>query len=131
MLCEPTPTSRRETADRIAQETEGIIIHPYDNYDVMAGQGTIGLELLEQVPDLDIVLVPISGGGMTAGIATAVKTINPRCKVSLTSTELEITDSLRSLLWSHRANTWRPVWPAERDSGPTRLSFSIRSLRAS
>ena len=113
MLCEPTPTSRRETADRIAQETEGIIIHPYDNYDVMAGQGTIGLELLEQVPDLDIVLVPISGGGMTAGIATAVKTINPRCKVSLTRTELEITDSLRSLLWSHRANTWQPVWPAE------------------
>ena len=58
-----------------------MIIHPYDNYDVMAGQGTIGLELVEQVPDLDIVLVPISGGGMTAGIATAVKTINPRCKV--------------------------------------------------
>ena len=84
VLCEPTPTSRRETADRIAGETEGVIIHPYDNYDVMAGQGTIGLELLEQVPDLDIVLVPISGGGMTAGIATAVKTINPRCKVSKT-----------------------------------------------
>ena len=84
MMCEPTPTSRRETADRIAQETEGIIIHPYDNYDVMAGQGTIGLELLEEVPDLDIVLVPISGGGMTAGIATAVKTINPRCKVRIT-----------------------------------------------
>merc|ERR1712183_153615 len=43
--------------------------------------GTIGLELLEQVPDLDIVLVPISGGGMTGGIATAVKAINPQCKV--------------------------------------------------
>ena len=47
----------------------------------LIGQGTIGLELLEQVPDLDLVLVPISGGGMTAGIATAVKTINPKCKV--------------------------------------------------
>ena len=86
VLCEPTPTSRKETADRIAGETEGVIIHPYDNYDVMAGQGTIGLELMEQVPDLDIVLVPISGGGMTAGIATAVKTINPSCKVSLSHT---------------------------------------------
>ena len=84
VLCEPTPTSRRETADRIARETEGVIIHPYDNYDVMAGQGTIGLELLDQVPHLDIVLVPISGGGMTAGIATAVKAINPSCKVSQT-----------------------------------------------
>ena len=47
----------------------------------LIGQGTIGLELVEQVPDLDLVLVPISGGGMTAGIATAVKTINPKCKV--------------------------------------------------
>ena len=81
VLCEPTPTGRKETADRIAKETEGVIIHPYDNYDVMAGQGTIGLELMDQVPHLDIVLVPISGGGMTAGIATAVKTINPQCKV--------------------------------------------------
>ena len=81
VLCDPTPVSRKETADKIAEETGGVIIHPYDNYDVMAGQGTIGLELIEQVPGLDIVLVPISGGGMTAGIATAVKTINPRCKV--------------------------------------------------
>ena len=81
VLCEPTPTGRKETADKIAGESGGVIIHPYDNYDVMAGQGTIGLELVEQVPDLDIVLIPISGGGMTAGIATAVKTINPRCKV--------------------------------------------------
>ena len=80
-MCEPTPTSRKETADKISQETGGLLIHPYDNYNVMAGQGTIGLELMEQVPDLDLVLVPISGGGMTAGIATAVKTINPNCKV--------------------------------------------------
>ena len=61
VLCDPSPTGRKETADKIAEETEGVIIHPYDNYDVMAGQGTIGLELVEQVPDLDIVLVPISG----------------------------------------------------------------------
>jgi len=81
VMCEPTPTSRKETADKISQETGGLLIHPYDNYNVMAGQGTIGLELMEQVPDLDLVLVPISGGGMTAGIATAVKTINPNCKV--------------------------------------------------
>jgi len=81
VMCDPTPTGRKETADQIAKENDGVIIHPYDNYDVMAGQGTIGLELMEQVPDLDLVLVPISGGGMTAGIATAVKGINPNCKV--------------------------------------------------
>ena len=48
-MCEPTPTGRKETAARIAGETGGVIIHPYDDYSVMAGQGTIGLELMEQV----------------------------------------------------------------------------------
>ena len=55
MTCEPTPTGRRETADRIAAETGGAIIHPYDNYSVMAGQGTIGLELMEQVDSVSSV----------------------------------------------------------------------------
>ena len=49
VMCEPTPTGRKETAARIAGETSGVIIHPYDDYSVMAGQGTIGLELMEQV----------------------------------------------------------------------------------
>ena len=49
VMCEPTPTGRKETAARIAGETGGVIIHPYDDYSVMAGQGTIGLELMEQV----------------------------------------------------------------------------------
>ena len=48
-MCEPTPTGRKETAVRIAGETGGVLIHPYDDYSVMAGQGTIGLELMEQV----------------------------------------------------------------------------------
>ena len=48
-MCEPTPTGRKETAARIAEETGGVMIHPYDDYSVMAGQGTIGLELMEQV----------------------------------------------------------------------------------
>ena len=54
-MCEPTPTSRKETADRVARETGGVIIHPYDNYSVMAGQGTIGLELMEQVDSVSSV----------------------------------------------------------------------------
>jgi len=81
VMCQPSPTGRKEMADKIALETGGVIIHPYDDYDVIAGQGTIGLELIQQVEDLDIVLVPISGGGMTSGIAVAVKTIRPECKV--------------------------------------------------
>ena len=82
VFCTPTPTGRRETADRIARETAGaVIVHPYDDLRVIAGQATIGLELLEEVPDLDVILVPISGGGMTSGIALAAAHLNPACQV--------------------------------------------------
>ncbi|MCC8073846.1 MAG: threonine ammonia-lyase [Clostridiales bacterium] len=56
-------------------------IHPFNDPDVIAGQGTIGLEILEQLPDVDAVVVPIGGGGLIAGVAYAVKQINPNCKV--------------------------------------------------
>jgi threonine dehydratase len=69
------------TARELA-ETEGrAFIHPFDDEDVIAGQGTIGLELLEQLPDMDAVIVPIGGGGLISGIAFVVKTLNPGCKV--------------------------------------------------
>lgn len=56
-------------------------IHPFDDDDVIAGQGTIGLEILEELPDADAVIVPIGGGGLIAGVASAVKAVNPKCKV--------------------------------------------------
>lgn len=56
-------------------------VHPFDDEDVIAGQGTIALELIEQLPDLDAVLVPIGGGGLISGIAYTIKTLNPRVKV--------------------------------------------------
>ncbi len=56
-------------------------IHPFNDEDVIAGQGTIALELVEQIPDLDAVLVPIGGGGLISGIAYTIKTVNPRVKV--------------------------------------------------
>lgn len=56
-------------------------IHPFNDVDVIAGQGTIGLEVLQQVPDLDAVIVPIGGGGLISGVAFAVKSLNPNCKV--------------------------------------------------
>ncbi len=63
-------------------DKEGLtVVHPFDDYDVMAGQGTIAIEFLEDVPDLDIILVPVGGGGLIAGIATAAKAINPDIKV--------------------------------------------------
>ena len=56
-------------------------IHPFNDEDVVAGQGTIALELIEQLPDLDAVIVPIGGGGLISGIAYTIKTVNPRVKV--------------------------------------------------
>ncbi len=56
-------------------------IHPFDDEDVIAGQGTIGLELLDQLPDMDAVVVPVGGGGLISGVAFAIKQLNPNIKV--------------------------------------------------
>lgn len=63
------------------KETNGTFVHPFDDVDVIAGQGTIGLEILEQLPDVEAVIVPIGGGGLIAGVAYAIKQIKPNCKV--------------------------------------------------
>jgi threonine dehydratase len=64
-------------ARRFADETGAVLIHPFDHVDVMAGQGTTGLEIVEQVPDVQTVVVPTGGGGLLAGIAVAVKALRP------------------------------------------------------
>ncbi len=70
------------TKARELEKAEGrTFIHPFDDEDVIAGQGTIGLELLEQLPDMDAVIVPIGGGGLIAGIAFVIKHLSPKCKV--------------------------------------------------
>ncbi len=66
---------------RLAEKNNFVFIHPYDDPAVVAGQGTIGIEMLEQRPDLDVIVVPIGGGGLMAGVATAVKGINPKVEV--------------------------------------------------
>jgi threonine dehydratase len=70
-----------EEALRRCGEEERIFIHPFDDVDVINGQGTIGLELLEQVPDLEAVVVPIGGGGLISGVACALKESNPKIRV--------------------------------------------------
>src|SRR6185436_16728836 len=72
---------REKFAMDLAERERLIMVPPYDDYFVLAGQGTCGLELLEEVPDLDCVLAPCSGGGLFAGVASAAKSMNPaiRC----------------------------------------------------
>jgi len=68
-------------AVRLCDEQQFIFIHPFDDAGVMAGQGTIGLELLEQVPQLEAVVVPIGGGGLIGGVACAIKELRPEVRV--------------------------------------------------
>jgi threonine dehydratase len=68
-------------AREFADETGAVLIHPFDHEDIVAGQGTCGLEILEQVPDATTVLVPTGGGGLVAGVATAIKSVNPSIRV--------------------------------------------------
>ena len=70
-----------DAADAFQREAGGVFVHPFDDIDVIAGQGTIGLELLEQAADLEAVIVPVGGGGLISGVAFAVKMLNPACKV--------------------------------------------------
>ena len=66
---------------QLKEEQGYTFIHPFDDEDVIAGQGTIGLEILQQLPDVDAIVVPVGGGGLIAGVAFAVKNINPRVKI--------------------------------------------------
>jgi len=68
-------------ACELREETGATFIHPFDDEEVIAGQGTIGLEILEQLSDVDAVIVPIGGGGLISGVAYAIKNLNPNIKV--------------------------------------------------
>ena len=68
-------------AMEIVEETGATFIHPFDDEDVMAGQGTIGMEILRDQPAVDVILVPAGGGGLLSGVAACVKQINPRIEV--------------------------------------------------
>lgn len=76
-----TSEERLPRAKQLAEEEGGVYIPPYDDPYVIAGQGTIALELLEQIEDIDIVLVPIGGGGLISGILTIIKELKPTIKV--------------------------------------------------
>ena len=77
----PDKVAAFERLEQLIAETGRTLVHPYDDPIVMAGQGTVGLEMLEDAPDAEVVLVQVGGGGLVSGIATAVKGINPDARV--------------------------------------------------
>jgi threonine dehydratase len=79
--CVPTLAAREETLNEVLASTLAHVVHPYNDGRVIAGQASVALEILEQVQDLDVVVVPVGGGGLLAGVALAIKSINPNIEV--------------------------------------------------
>lgn len=94
--CTPTQQAREETLNQLVRRTGAIFIHPYDNIDVIAGQGTSAFELLSQVPGLDTVIAPVGGGGLLSGTSLAVSGLKPDLTV-IGAEPLEADDAFRSL----------------------------------
>jgi threonine dehydratase len=80
-FCEPTEAARIATCEKIKEETRAVYIHPYNDDRVIAGQGTVGLEVLEQLPAIESLIVPIGGGGLISGIAIAIKSLKPTVRL--------------------------------------------------
>ena len=80
-LCEPTLEARRTTLDGIAKKTGAAVIHPFNNPNVIAGQGTAALELIEEIGELDAVIAPIGGGGLMSGTCITTRSLLPKAKL--------------------------------------------------
>jgi threonine dehydratase len=81
VFCEPTEEAREITCAEVIKRTGAMLIHSFENQDVIAGQGTAAMELLEDVPDLDLLMCPVGGGGLLSGTAIAAKSMQPTIKV--------------------------------------------------
>jgi threonine dehydratase len=81
IFCEPTLQAREKTLEKVVSDTGAEFIHPYNNFNVICGQGTAALELLREIPNLEIVMTPVGGGGLLSGTSISVKSINPNIKV--------------------------------------------------
>jgi threonine dehydratase/serine racemase len=79
--CEPTLAARETTVAEVQKRTGAVLISPYNHPDVIAGQGTVALEMLAEIPDLDAIVAPIGGGGLVAGVTIAAKALKPALRV--------------------------------------------------
>ncbi|MEU1384761.1 MULTISPECIES: threonine/serine dehydratase [unclassified Nonomuraea] len=122
------PDQREVTAERLAGERGLTLVPPYDHRAIIAGQGTIGLEIVEDLPDVEAVLVPISGGGLAAGVAAAVKALRPDVRVYGVEPELAA-DAAESLAAGHvvaweTTRTFRTIADGLRVNRVSELTFA-------
>ena len=116
--CEPTLAARQGTCDAIVKETGAVFIPPYNHPWVIAGQGTIALEVLSQVQDAGAIVVPVSGGGMLSGIVVAAKALNPGVRVI--AAEVSGTNDAADVAKSFRAGQFVPCDKPDVRGGPGR-----------
>jgi threonine dehydratase len=95
-FCEPTLAARESTLESVTTKTGATVVHPYNNEMVIAGQGTATLELLEDVPDLDVIITPVGGGGLLSGTAIAATEIKKGIRVIAGEPEMA-DDAFRSM----------------------------------
>jgi threo-3-hydroxy-L-aspartate ammonia-lyase len=129
---DPDQTTREEVAADIAAQRSMTIIRPFDDYDVMAGQGTLGIELAEQAQvrggRIDQVLVPVGGGGLAAGVSTAVKALLPETSV-IGVEPAGADDTRQSMRAGHRVTLRKPETIADGllAQEPGELTFAVNS----
>lgn len=122
---------REGVAIEIAEREQRVMVPPYDDYLILAGQGTCGLEFLEDAPDLDCLLAPCSGGGLFAGVSTAAKAINPRIRCFAVEPDTA-DDTRQSFLKGERVSIPPPPTIADglRVQSPGALTFPILQKNA-
>ncbi|MEE6261125.1 threonine ammonia-lyase [Plantactinospora sonchi] len=120
------PADRLAVAEEIAAEQGRTLIPPFDDRRIIAGQGTIGLEVVEDLPDVDVVLVPVGGGGLASGIATAVKALRPTAKVI--GVEPELAADARDSLTAGELRVWEPARTYRTSADGLRTSLSELTL---
>ncbi len=96
IFCEPNEKSRQDTCDEVIEKTGAVFIHPFDDYRIIAGQATAAKELIEEVEDLDIVMTPVGGGGLSSGTCLAAKYLDPGIRVILGEPK-NVDDTYRSV----------------------------------
>jgi threonine dehydratase len=107
VLCEPSMAARDGECARLLAQTGGTLVHPYDDARVVAGQATATLELLEQAPGLDVVIAPVSGGGLLSGTALAAHAVDPAITV-LGAEPAQAADAYESLRQDRRITDMVP-----------------------
>ena len=124
-FCAPTVAAREEACAEVRRQSGAMLVHPFDNVDVIAGQATAALELLDAVPDLDIVIAPVGGGGLLSGTGIAVRSLRPSMRV-YGAEPANADDAARSF----RSGRVEPLPPAVTIADGLRTTLSARTLAA-